>query len=133
MKIFFLLVLFVLAVAQVMLLKADEGGALAARVNGTPISQFRLERYFTEYLNTQNRPLATGAIEPNAALVFLDFMMSRRGDSTSTQSRPAYTVAERRRPESRLPSPKTWPVPSAMRRVAPSSPTSISTSPSRMV
>lgn len=59
MKLFFLLVLFVLAVAQVMLLKADEGGALAARVNDTPISQFRLERYFTEYLNTQNRPLAS--------------------------------------------------------------------------
>lgn len=59
MKIFFLLVLFVLAVAQVMLLKADEGGSLAARVNGTPISQYRLERYFAEYLQTQNRPLTS--------------------------------------------------------------------------
>lgn len=64
MKIFFLLLLCILAIAQAVLLKADEGGPLAARVNGTPITQYRLDRYFSEYLNTQNRPL-TSIRSPN--------------------------------------------------------------------
>lgn len=64
MKIFFLLLLCILAIAQAVLLKADEGGPLAARVNGTPITQYRLDRYFSEYLNTRNRPL-TSIRSPN--------------------------------------------------------------------
>ncbi len=55
----FLLILLVFAAAQAMLLKAEEGGAVAVRVNGTGISQLRVERYFAEYLEDQGRALTS--------------------------------------------------------------------------
>ncbi|MGE8410012.1 MAG: SurA N-terminal domain-containing protein [Pseudomonas sp.] len=55
----FLLILLLFAAAQAMLLKAEEGGAVAVRVNGTGISQLRVERYFAEYLEDQGRALTS--------------------------------------------------------------------------
>lgn len=55
----FLLILILIAVAQVFLLKAEEGGLAAARVNGVAISEYRLERYFAEYLEGQGRNLTS--------------------------------------------------------------------------
>lgn len=60
----FLLILLVIAVAQALLLKAEEGGMAAARVNGVSISEYRLERYFAEYLEDQGRPI-TGIRSPS--------------------------------------------------------------------
>lgn len=55
----FLFVLILLAVAQAFLLKAEEGGPAAVRVNGVAISERRLERYFAEYLEDQGRALTS--------------------------------------------------------------------------
>ena len=58
MKLNCLLMTLLLGIAEVQA-NTDEGPA-AARVNGQPISEFRLERYFTEYLQAQGR--AVGSI-----------------------------------------------------------------------
>ena len=55
----FLLILVLIAAAQVFLLKAEEGAEAAVRVNGTGISQLRVERYFAEYLEDQGRALTS--------------------------------------------------------------------------
>lgn len=55
----FLLVLILLAVAQACLLKAEEGGPAAARVNGVPITEQRLERYFAEFLEDRGRAVTS--------------------------------------------------------------------------
>lgn len=55
----FLFVLILIAVAQAFLLKAEEGGPAAVRVNGVTISERRLERYFAEYLEDQGRALTS--------------------------------------------------------------------------
>lgn len=55
----FLLILVLIACAQAYLLKAEEGGPAALRVNGVEISQLRVERYFAEYLEDQGRALTS--------------------------------------------------------------------------
>lgn len=55
----FLLILVLIAAAQVFLLKAEEGGEAAVRVNGVGISALRVERYFAEYLEDQGRALTS--------------------------------------------------------------------------
>ena len=55
----FLLVLLLIACAEVALLKAEEGGEPAVRVNGVVITQMRVERYFAEYLEDQGRALGS--------------------------------------------------------------------------
>lgn len=55
----FLLILVLIAAAQAFLLKAEEGGDAAVRVNGVGISALRVERYFAEYLEDQGRALTS--------------------------------------------------------------------------
>lgn len=61
MKVSCLLITLLIVVAEVQAnTDNDDNGPAAARVNGQAISEFRLERYFTEYLQAQGR--AVGSI-----------------------------------------------------------------------